>query len=92
MKGGRLYCTALAAADPDTLLSPTATWIDGIELRPGVDYMCSPGCTLAFGQAGTVFVAEFSEGAGGGGAMAEMLMKGMANGASQEVQDKLSTM
>ncbi len=89
-KSGRLFCTALSAKDPDNLLSPTATWIDSIELRPGVSYMCSPSSTLCFGTAGSnTLIAEFEEG-GGAGAMADMLMKGMASQSSKEVQDKFN--
>jgi hypothetical protein len=89
-KSGRLFCTALHAANPDALLSPTATWLSGSELRPNVAYMVAPGATLSFGTEGAnALTAEFEE-AGGAGGMAEMLMKGMAAGASNaEVQDRL---
>lgn len=89
-RSGRLFCTALHAADPDALLSPTATWLAGSELRPGVAYMVAPGGTLSFGVEGAnALTAEFEE-AGGGGAMAEMLMKGMAAGSTNaEVKDRL---
>jgi hypothetical protein len=89
-KSGRLFCTALSAKDPDNLLSPTATWVEGIELRPNVSYMCSPNATLCFGTPGSnTFIAEFEE-SGGGGAMTDMLLKGMASQASKEVQERLN--
>ena len=89
VKCGRLFCTALAAADPDALLSPTFTWIEGHELRPGVAYMVSPGAALGVGDLGTqLLITEFTEGQGSS-AMADMLMQGMASQASQEVQDQL---
>jgi hypothetical protein len=50
-RGGRLYCTALAG-DPDDLLAPTAAWIDGSELRPGVQYLVPPNAVLRFGEFG----------------------------------------
>lgn len=54
--------------------------------------MCAPQSTLCFGTAGSnAFIAEFEEG-GGGGAMADMLMKGMASQASKEVQDRLQNL
>jgi hypothetical protein len=89
-KGGRLFCTALSAKDPDDLFSSTATWIEGIELRPGVAYMCSSNATLCFGLPGSnTLKAEFEE-SNSGGAMADMLMKGMASQASKEVQERLN--
>jgi hypothetical protein len=89
-KGGRLFCTALSAKDQDNMLSPTATWIEGNELRPGVNYMVSPNATLSFATAGSnTLIAEFEEGSGSG-AMADMLMKGMASQASKEVQERLN--
>ena len=88
LKSGRLFCTALAAADPDSLLSPTFTWLEGSELRAGVAYLVAPAATLAFGERGaSLVVTEFTE--SGSNAMADMLMKGMASQASKEVQDRL---
>ena len=88
-KSGRLFLTALYAADPDNILSSTATWLEGTELRLGVNYMVAPGSKLTFGTAdGNALVAEFEEGGGAGG-LADMLMKGMASQASKEVQEKL---
>jgi len=87
-KSGRLFCTALAAADPDSLLSPTFTWLEGSGLRAGVAYLVAPAATLAFGEQGaSLVVTEFTE--SGNNAMADMLMKGMASQASKEVQDRL---
>jgi len=90
-KSGRLFCTALSAKDPDNFLSSTATWVEGIELRPGVAYMCSSNATLCFGVPGsnTIIIAEFEE-SNSGGAMADMLLKGMASQASEEVQARLN--
>lgn len=85
-KGGRLYCTALGG-DPDLLLSPTACWMDGVELRPGVSYMVAPGTHIAIGSQGNSITCTFEE--TGSSAMAEMLLKGLAASASKEVQDKL---
>jgi hypothetical protein len=44
-KGGRLYCTALGG-DLDLLLSPTACWMDGVELRPGVGSICAVAAAM----------------------------------------------
>lgn len=85
-KGGRLYCTALGG-DPDLLLSPTACWMGGVELRPGVSYMVAPGTHIAIGSQGNSITCAFEE--TGSSAMAEMLLKGLAASASKEVQDKL---
>lgn len=74
------------------MLSSTATWLEGTELRLGVNYMVAPGSTLNFGSAdGNALVAEFEE-AGGAGGMADMLMKGMASQASKEVQEQLKNL
>lgn len=46
-KSGRLFCTALLG---EFMTDPTLTWIDGVELRPGVAYMVAPGAIIAFGE------------------------------------------
>lgn len=89
-RGGRLYCTALAG-DPDDLLAPTAAWIDGSELRPGVQYLVPPNAVLRFGTAAdgaAGYTVEFEE-QSGSDALAGMLLQGLASGASKEVQDRL---
>jgi len=53
--------------------------------------MVAPGSTLEFGQSGEAYVAEFVE-SGGGGAMAQTLMKAMASQASKQVQEKMQEM
>ncbi|EFN58546.1 hypothetical protein CHLNCDRAFT_140654 [Chlorella variabilis] len=85
-RGGRLFCTA-TSGDPDILLAPTHCWLDGVELRPGVSYMVAPGARIAVGSQDTCLTCKFEE--GGSSAMTEMLMKGLAAGASKEIQDKL---
>lgn len=92
LKSGRLFCTALSAMDPDNMLSPTATWIDGTQLRSNVAYMVAPGAVLRFGDGGPEFVVSHFTEAGGAGGMAEMLMKGMASQASGEVQEQLKSL
>ncbi|PSC71612.1 hypothetical protein C2E20_5080 [Micractinium conductrix] len=88
-KSGRLFCTALAA-DPDALLAPTHCWLDGVELRPGVNYLVAPGAQLAVGTQGTTIACRFEE--GGSSAMAEMMMQGLVASASKEVKEKLGGM
>jgi hypothetical protein len=45
-KGGRIFCRALQG-DPDDLTAETGTWIlPDTQLRPGVDYMLSPGAQV----------------------------------------------
>lgn len=85
-KGGRLFCTALAA-DTDALLAPTHCWMDGVELRPGVGYMVAPGTRIGVGSQQNCVECSFEE--GGSSAIAEMLLQGLAAGASKEVREKL---
>lgn len=87
LKGGRLFCTALSG-DPELLLSPTRCWLDGSEMRAGVAYMVAPGACLAFGTPENTVTVQFAE-QGGSNAMADMLFKGMASQASEEVQQHL---
>lgn len=78
-KGGRMYCRVLAGNAED-LSSKTAVWLEGSELRCGVDYMLTPGAQLSFGVQGeNVVRIEFDEGVEGGG-IAQMMMNVMAQG------------
>ncbi|KAL4443014.1 hypothetical protein ABPG77_008505 [Micractinium sp. CCAP 211/92] len=88
-RSGRLFCTALAA-DPDLLLAPTHCWLDGVELRPGVNYMVAPGARIGVGSQDACLTCTFEE--SGSSAMAELMMKGLASAASKEVQEKLGEM
>ena len=54
--------------------------------------MVAPRATLSFGTQGSnTLVAEFEE-LSGSGAMADMLMKGMASQASKEVRDQFDSL
>ena len=135
LRGGRLFAQALTG-DPELLLSPTAVWLDGVELRAGVSDMVRecwgvgcigtprlagttlhaaaaalaltqpppPTCTQTHTQVAPSAVLavgsqedsscclrfDFVEG-GGSSAVAEMLVSGMAAGASAEVQEQLKS-
>ena len=49
VRGGRAFCTALVG-DEDDLTSKSYTWMNGVELRTGVQYMVGPGASLSFGE------------------------------------------
>lgn len=88
-KGGRLFCSAIAPCDADDLLAPTGVWLNGVELRSNVSYMVAPGNELSFGEKCNAYVAEFDaadSAVSGGQGMSEMLMRGLAQQASPEVQ------
>jgi hypothetical protein len=88
-RGHRVYCRALVG-DAGDFSSKSYTWLEDTELRCGVDYMLSPGSKLYFGEAGNNMVrVEFDEGAEGGG-MAQMMMSAMAQGANEEIRDRMS--
>ncbi len=84
VSSGRMYCTALVGEDQ--LTSPSYTWIDDVELRAGVGYLCAPGAALRFGD-GSAWVADFDE--QGSDAMAELLMQGFVSRMSPEMREKL---
>lgn len=82
---GRLILKA-RTGDPDNILSSTGVFLQQAELRPGVDYLVAPNSTITLGS--TSLTVDFTE-QGGSNALAEMLLKGMAGNASDEVKRQL---
>lgn len=77
--------------DQEDLKARSYTWLFDTELRPGVDYMLSPGSELSFGSHGeNKVVVDFSQDSNDAGGMAELMMGAMAQGASQEVRERFS--
>ena len=99
LKSGRLFCRCtIDQADDDALglnigiPSDTHVYLEGSQLRGGVDYMVPPNAKICFGENDSIeyVIAEFEEVSGSGQeAMSEMLMKGMVSGGSKDVQDAL---
>mmetsp|Transcript_39324 Transcript_39324/g.93181 ORF Transcript_39324/g.93181 Transcript_39324/m.93181 type:complete len:183 (+) Transcript_39324:40-588(+) len=83
-KNGRLFCTALVGSG--NLTEDTRTWLNGNQIRSGVEYIVPAGGRLAFGTQEEVWVAEFEE-RRTDDAMAKMMMQAMAQ--SDEVRRKL---
>lgn len=89
-RGPRVYCRGLVGDDED-LKARSYTWIFETELRPGVDYMLSPGSELSFGSHGeNKVVVDFSQESGDAGGMAQLMMGAMVQGASPEVRERFS--
>mmetsp|Transcript_19221 Transcript_19221/g.49337 ORF Transcript_19221/g.49337 Transcript_19221/m.49337 type:complete len:176 (+) Transcript_19221:245-772(+) len=88
-KSGRLFCKALLG-DGD-MMADTRTWLNGNQLRSGVDYMVPAGAELAFGQEAPTWTAQFTE-AEVNDAMAKLMMNAMAQGASDDVKKQLDNM
>jgi pSer/pThr/pTyr-binding forkhead associated (FHA) protein len=84
-RSGRLFLKA-KTGDPDSILSSTGVFLQQSELRPGVDYLVAPNSTITLGS--TSIIIDFTE-QGGSNAMAELLLKGMAGNASDEVKKQL---
>jgi len=106
VKGGRLFCTALTAGtkpipDPSDIyaMPPSSqvsqVFIDDNEIRPGVAYLVAPAATIRFGtdpsDALATWVAHFEE-QNNTSPIMEMMMKGMAQSASEDVKKKLDQM
>ena len=99
IRSGRLFCRCnvdQVQGDDDGLGLglgvPTHVYMEGSQLRAGVDYMVPPNAKICFGEDGGVeyVIAEFDEASSSGQeAMSEMLMKGMASKGSKDVQDAL---
>ena len=91
-KNGRIFCRALLGEDDDasSLHADTYTWlVPGTQLRPGVDYLLSPGAQLAFGgEDANVATVSFDAPEGGGAGAMGALMDAMLAGASDEVKAK----
>ncbi|GBF98264.1 hypothetical protein Rsub_10927 [Raphidocelis subcapitata] len=87
-KGRQLFLTALVGEE---VFDSSATWIDGDEARPRVAYVLSSGSTLEFGARGApgaAFAVAFEE-PSGANPLVEMLLRGAAAGASDEVRRAL---
>lgn len=89
LKDNTVLCTALVG-DPDDLLADTLTWLDGNQLRPGVAYLVKPGSSLSFGVIDQQYTVDFEQKSGSNPLM-EMLIKGMASNASEEVRKVLES-
>lgn len=91
LRSQRVVCRALTG-DPDDPRSETRSWVlPDAPMRAGVDYLLAPGSRLSFGRLGDNVVVVNYEVASGGGeeAMAQMLMDGMAQGASGAVKARI---
>ena len=88
-RGTRVFCRALVG-EADDMQSQSYTWLFENALRPGVDYMLSPGASLTFGAHGSnTVVVDFNEN-NEATAMSRMMMGAMASGASAEVRERFS--
>ena len=71
----------------------SGVFLEGSQMRMGVEYLVSPNAVISFGEEGNeCFVVEFEEdssGSSGGDAMSKLLMQGMAAGASKDVREAL---
>eukprot|EP01023_Acetabularia_acetabulum_P005401 TRINITY_DN121_c0_g2_i2.p2 TRINITY_DN121_c0_g2~~TRINITY_DN121_c0_g2_i2.p2 ORF type:complete len:176 (+),score=28.02 TRINITY_DN121_c0_g2_i2:110-637(+) len=87
IQGSRVKCVAVLG-EGAKLLDPTFTWLEGTEMRNGVEYLVESGDKLTFGEEDqNVFVVEYEQKEGQSTAVMEMMMKGMAK--SKEVQEAL---
>jgi hypothetical protein len=87
-KGKQLFLTALVGEE---VFDASATWIDGDEARPRVAYVLSSGSALEFaarGEPRAAFTVAFEE-PSGANPLVEMLLRGAAAGASDEVKRAL---
>eukprot|EP00803_Ostreobium_quekettii_P000731 evm.model.scf_636EXC.3 EVM.evm.TU.scf_636EXC.3 scf_636EXC:14599-18090(-) len=84
---GRVMCTALVG-DEEDLFSKSYTWMDGTELRKGVQYMVPPGASLAFGDEAAAYRLDFEE-KGGTSPLVHGMMKMMASQCGEEAQSML---
>lgn len=99
LKSGRLFCRcSVDQMDDDGfglnvgIPSDTHVYLEGSQLRGGVDYMVPPNAKICFGEDNSLeyVIAEFEEVSGSGQeAMSEMLMRGMVSSGSKDVQDAL---
>lgn len=99
LKSGRLFCRCTVEEMEDDGLGlhvgfpvDTYVYLEGSQLRGGVDYMIPPNAKICFGEDNSLeyVIAEFEEVSGSGQeAMSEMLMKGMVSGGAKDVQDAL---
>lgn len=94
-RGGRVYLAAAApaAADDGGSLAPlAAVWIDGVQARAGVSYLCGAATrvTLAAdgGDAAFTVTYDVADGAGGD-AVAALAAAALAAGASEDVREAL---
>ena len=75
------------------LAADTGVFLEGTQMRMGVDYLVSANGVISFGEEGNeCFVVEFEEqirAAGGEDAVSKLLMRGMAAGASKDVREAL---
>lgn len=98
LRSGRVFCRCVGNDDApkvdDLLMVPADTnvYMEGSQLREGVDYLVPPNGKIYFGENNGIeyVIAEFDEVSGSGQeAMSEMLMKGMASTGSKDVRDAL---
>eukprot|EP00882_Tetradesmus_deserticola_P006875 GHRQ01007242.1.p1 GENE.GHRQ01007242.1~~GHRQ01007242.1.p1 ORF type:complete len:170 (+),score=30.73 GHRQ01007242.1:122-631(+) len=85
-KGKQVFLKALQG---ESVFDRTYTWIDDTEARANVSYVLASGSALAFGEQQQAFVVEFEE-PSGANPLVEMMMKGMAASADEQVQKELS--
>lgn len=75
------------------LATDSGVFLEGTQMRMGVDYLVSANGVISFGEEGNeCFIVEFEEqspAASGGDAVSKMLMQGMAAGASKDVREAL---
>jgi len=104
MKASRLFArvddVSVARSSDDTddsglglglLTADSHVYLEGSQMRLGVDYMVSPDATLRFGEVdGEGLVAEFDEAERGDDGLSRMLLQGMASTASQSVREALN--
>lgn len=70
---GRLFCTALLGEEGEKD-SASYTWIDGVQLLPGIRYLVAPGSKITFGDEPSSIRVDFEEQSGIAQMLESMIM------------------